>query len=397
MAVRKQQLTNNRKPLLLIFLLIVALISSQQQQTTASMHKPTRTRSANAGRNNNDNALPLRSFSKKLSLSRSSSFDDESSYLSLSSIERLSTIRGGAVSRRGQTITTKKSISKTKQTASPNKKQHGGGQASMAASVFNLVNNVAGAGILALSAGQAAGTGWIPSILICIALGVVSTHTFTIVGEACDLASCSDFKVSISMSVCLYCLLMSFWLVNKFVLIQPESVPQPYLFTCFSCTSQQSLWAFTLGENTTFLVDLFIAVLCLACSVIYSGILGDVFTPLLAQIGVPDKYNSRSTNIVFLTIAALLPLSLIKNLSALAFTSVLGFSAIIYTVLFVVVRALDGSYALETGRFVTDGVLPSPPSFERSSLWNVDFTSLVLASSLGLAFIAHCKYPIPLV
>lgn len=71
----------------------------------------------------------------------------------------------------------------------------GGGNASMAASVFNLVNNVAGAGILALSAGMASGTGWVPAVLVCVLLGVISTHTFAIVGEACDLASCSDFKV----------------------------------------------------------------------------------------------------------------------------------------------------------------------------------------------------------
>ena len=84
-------------------------------------------------------------------------------------------------------------------------KVRGGGEdaeeakASTLSSVFNLVNNVAGAGILTLSAGMAPGTGWIPAILICAVLGVLSCHTFSIIGEACELTGEADFKV------CLYC------------------------------------------------------------------------------------------------------------------------------------------------------------------------------------------------
>ena len=70
------------------------------------------------------------------------------------------------------------------------------GSTSMTASVFNLVNNVAGAGILALSAAQAAGTGWIPSIAICSALGAISARTFVMVGESCDMLNERDFKVT---------------------------------------------------------------------------------------------------------------------------------------------------------------------------------------------------------
>jgi hypothetical protein len=68
-------------------------------------------------------------------------------------------------------------------------------KASTLSSVFNLVNNVAGAGILTLSAGMAPGTGWIPAILICAVLGILSGHTFAIIGEACELTGEGDFKV----------------------------------------------------------------------------------------------------------------------------------------------------------------------------------------------------------
>jgi hypothetical protein len=80
-------------------------------------------------------------------------------------------------------------------------KVRGGGEdaeeakASTLSSVFNLVNNVAGAGILTLSAGMAPGTGWIPAILICAVLGAISGHTFSIIGEACELTGERDFKV----------------------------------------------------------------------------------------------------------------------------------------------------------------------------------------------------------
>jgi len=251
----------------------------------------------------------------------------------------------------------RKSVTQVKNFLGPVVSIHRGGgddnhqvvkKASITESIFNLVNNIAGAGILALSAGMASGTGWIPAILICSILGAISAHTFGLIGEACEMTGEIDFK---------------------------------------------GLWGRTIGRNTTYMVDSIIAFMCLACCVIYSGILGDVFTPLLAEVGLASRWNKRSSNIIAITLMLLMPLSLIKNLSALAFTSSLGFTAILYTVCFIVVRALDGSYKLGTGKFVTDGLLHALPSFQKETLWNADFTSLVLASNLGLAFVAHYNSP----
>mmetsp|Transcript_15792 Transcript_15792/g.36365 ORF Transcript_15792/g.36365 Transcript_15792/m.36365 type:complete len:505 (-) Transcript_15792:2973-4487(-) len=221
------------------------------------------------------------------------------------------------------------------------------GTASISSSVFNLVNNVAGAGILTLSSGVAVGTGYIPAILICATLGALSAHCFSIIGEACELTGESDFK---------------------------------------------GLWKKTIGENTAYMLDTMIAIMCFSSAVIYSGILGDVFTPLLKQAGFPDKWNGRTTNIVAITAFLLLPLSLIKDLSKFAFTSMLGFTAILYTVLFIVIRTLDGSYNLPAGRFLQDGMITSP-SFQKTSLWKTGFASLVLASNFGLAYIGHYNAP----
>jgi len=220
-------------------------------------------------------------------------------------------------------------------------------KASVSSSVFNLVNNVAGAGILTLSSGVASGTGLIPAIIICAGLAALSGHCFAIIGEACEMTGESDFK---------------------------------------------GLWKRTIGEKSAYLVDLMIAVMCLSCSVIYSGILGDVFTPLLKQAGVLDQWNGRASNIVIITSLLLLPLSLIKDLSALAFTSILGFASILYTVIFIIIRYFDGSYRLPGGKFLRDGLITTP-SFERASLWGFGFKSLVLASNFGLAYIAHYNAP----
>jgi len=220
-------------------------------------------------------------------------------------------------------------------------------KASISSSVFNLVNNVAGAGILTLSSGVASGTGWIPAIMICATLAALSGHCFSIIGEACELTGESDFK---------------------------------------------GLWKRTIGERSAYLVDSMIAIMCLSCSVIYSGILGDVFTPLLKQAGFPDQWNGRASNIVFITSVLLFPLSLIKDLSALAFTSILGFGAILYTVLFITMRYFDGTYMLPEGKFLQDGLIMTP-SFKTASIWNFGFKSLILVSNFGLAYIAHYNAP----
>lgn len=164
-------------------------------------------------------------------------------------------------------------------------------------------------------------------------------------------------------------------------------------FLTFISNLIQDLWGRTIGEDSKVVVDFTIALMCFAACVIYSGILGDVFTELFGQAGFPDKWNGRTSNILAITSIILLPLSLIKDLSALAFTSLLGFAAIMYTVLFIVYRALDGSYKIGSGKFVTDGLLLAEPAFEKTSLLKFDFTSLVLASNLGLAYIAHYNGP----
>ena len=231
---------------------------------------------------------------------------------------------------------------------------HDGGS-TIAELVLQIVNNVAGAGILTLSAGMAAGVGWAPASMLCIGLGLLSGLTFYLIGAACEATGETNFK---------------------------------------------ALWSATLGKNSAWLVDLSIALMCLSAAIIYAGILGDTSTQLLKLAKLPDRFNLRSTNIVLLTLLALTPLSLLEDVSALAFTSALGCIAVLYTGCFIVFRANDGSYALGrdpsgglagAGRFLAALPAELQPAFARASRWNLDVKSLILVSNLGLAYIAHCN------
>jgi len=258
-------------------------------------------------------------------------------------------IRGGAAQKR--TLNNQKT--KTTPSGATNDKDNG---ASIATSVFNLANNVAGAGILTLAAGKASGTGWIPSIAICLTLAAVSSHTFSLVGKSCDLTGLNSFK---------------------------------------------DLWAYAFrSDKSAWIVDTMVFVQCFFVSIIYTGLLGDIFSALLrGTLGIERWWTNRTPIICIAASSILFPLNLIRDLTSLGFTSILGLIAILYTVGFMVVRALDGSYGVATaatatsGYFVAEGLLPAIPSFVKSSLWNVDMNSLVLMSNLGLAFISHYNAP----
>lgn len=88
-----------------------------------------------------------------------------------------------------------------------------------------------------------------------------------------------------------------------------------------------------------------------------------------------------------MTVGIILPLSLLKDLSALGFTSALGCVAILYTATFIALRALDGSYALPTataqaGRLLKNISPGMEPSFKLASTWALDARALVSAAGL---------------
>jgi len=265
--------------------------------------------------------------------------------------QQLLTVRGGGLPQLKAKINSKKKFA-----VKSKSKSSGGGNASVMTSIFNLANNVAGAGILTLAAGKArSGTGWVPSIAVCTLLAAVSAHTFTLIGKSCDLSGQKSFK---------------------------------------------GLWSEAFEPSTAWIVDSMVFIQCFLVSVMYTGLLGDVFSKLMpiitsSSIGstLPDFVATRSGIILTVATFLLWPLNMIRDMSRLGFTSILGLVAVLYTVLFVLWRALDGSYSIAdpVGRLIES--VPYMPSFESSSLFNMDFRTLVLVSNLSLAFISHYNGP----
>uniref|UniRef100_A0A7S2I5E6 Amino acid transporter transmembrane domain-containing protein n=1 Tax=Helicotheca tamesis TaxID=374047 RepID=A0A7S2I5E6_9STRA len=229
----------------------------------------------------------------------------------------------------------------------------GGGKATILVSIFNLANNVAGSGMLTLSSGKASGsgTGWIPSVLLVCLLASAACHTFSLLGRSCELTGSRTFR---------------------------------------------DLWVAAFGQSgKPWAVDLAIFAQSSLSSIIYLGLLGDIFSSLMSLTGVfPAFLCKRSFAIITLSTFVLWPLNMIRDLSSLGFTSILGVVAVLYTVGFVLVRATDGTYALSPkGEFLQDGLIVAIPSFEKSSYWHMDLSSLALVSNLSLAFIAHYNAP----
>jgi len=193
-----------------------------------------------------------------------------------------------------------------------------------------------------------AGTGVVPAIALVSLLGVISAHTFERIGFASHLTKEETFK---------------------------------------------GIWSKTIGSRTAWVVDLAVLLMCVSVCIIYLGIMGDVLTSLMELFGVPAHFNQRPRNIITLAVSILLPLSLQKDLSGLAFTSIIGFSAVVYTVLFMAVRAVDGSYR-PTGTWATKLAADKKPDFTGLTPWTLSTKVLFLVNNLGLAYMAHYNGPV---
>ncbi len=135
---------------------------------------------------------------------------------------------------------------------------------------------------------------------------------------------------------------------------------------------------------------------CLSYTIIASDTLLSVVKGLVESCGICGTPSLMLTNrnllIGFLSAGILLPLSLMKNLSSLGFTSMLGTGGLLYTAVMMLVRYFDGSYG-PSGKFTSVLPIEHSPAFATKS-GGSPLLFLVLISMLGTAYEAHFNAPL---
>jgi len=156
------------------------------------------------------------------------------------------------------------------------------------------------------------------------------------------------------------------------------------------------LWSKLINPKTRWVADGAVFLLCFGCCIFYSAFAGDIFGALSSAVGITGIMGKRWVVLGLLSSLCLLPLCLLEDLSALQFSSLLGVAGIAYTLIFHIVRALDGSYTPGSSflREMGKKMQPSWPSAIggagcKFSVWNINSGALVLVNMLCVAYLAH--------
>ena len=192
------------------------------------------------------------------------------------------------------------------------------GQASISSTIFNIAKNLVGSGCLSLPGGIAlyANDPWAAlsaCVLLCV-VGSVFAYFCILQGRICRTTHAFSYGES---------------------------------------------WEAAVGQRGALAVSLVIATYpalgCLGCSMI----LCETFASLSETVGLD---LSRNTCLLLITVAALLPLCLLKNLAVLAPFSFIGIAVTVLAAAAMVLRYADGSY-MPGGQFYDDIKPALQPAF----------------------------------
>lgn len=211
--------------------------------------------------------------------------------------------------------------------------------------IINLLADLSPAGILPLSFGLS-GTGYIPGTILLLVFASAAAYMMYIVGRTIELSG---------------------------------------------QVSYDRIWEKVVGPRTSWVPIFTVVAVCFGCCLGYACFFGDLFAGATPSMGL--DFASRTVCLIAIGIFPLLPLCMLKDLSALAPTSFGALLAVLYTIGVMVYRHLDGSY-LPQGRF---GSLPEVLVLEGTEphLSNMGLSSLLLVNGLAVAFLSHyngCKY-----
>lgn len=192
------------------------------------------------------------------------------------------------------------------------------GSATVTELIFNLVKGIVGAGVLSLPAGIAA---WanspsavLPAVALIAGIGTLSGYGFALIGRCCAYTNTKSYR---------------------------------------------DAWSVTVGKSTSWIPAVAVTLKTISAILAYSMILGDTFVSLLTTAGITA---TKTPVLLALTSTVLLPLCLLKNLSALAPFSLVGSLGMIYTAAAMVFRYLGKAYS-KGGAFAMDCAPALRPAF----------------------------------
>merc|ERR1719491_680533 len=136
-----------------------------------------------------------------------------------------------------------------------------------------------------------------------------------------------------------------------------------------------------------------VVLVCFGTLLSYACFYARLLSNAAPALGAPD-YVDRTFVLLSVGAVLLLPLCLLRDLSALQYSSLFGVVATLYCIGLLVWRALDGTYAPGGIYYemLDADLLPTPPT---SGLFDVSMGSVSLVNMLALAYLSHyngCKY-----
>ena len=213
--------------------------------------------------------------------------------------------------------------------------------------IINIVADLCPHGMMPLAFGlaQGGGTGWLVALGLLVGFGIMSTYTML---SYAALSKATDTK------------------------------------------SIGEIWKKLINHRTEWVVDLSTLALCFGCCVFYSAFIGDIFASLAIAIGLKGLLSERWFVLLLISAGILLPLCLLDDLSALQFSSFMGFIGIIYTVCFHSIRLWDKSYTPGSRllSYVSTKMKPVFPA-EGLQMTKISHGTLMLSNMLCVAFLAH--------
>lgn len=149
------------------------------------------------------------------------------------------------------------------------------------------------------------------------------------------------------------------------------------------------IWEQVVGPDTVWVPLATVMFVCLGSCLGYACFFGDLISGAMPSMGI--TFADRTVCLVALGVFPLLPLCMLKDLSALAPTSFGALVAVVFTIGMMGHRAFDGSYDAG-GEYSSDVQIPRT---REQHLFNFGPDTLLFVNAMAVAFLAHynaCKY-----